>query len=39
MQIRTFDALMEQYERLVARPNPVNERFYNGCSAAISIRC
>ncbi len=30
MQIRTFDALMEQYERLVARPNPVNERFYNG---------
>ena len=30
MQIRSFDALMEQYERLISRPNPVNEHFYNG---------
>ena len=30
MQSRSFASLMEQYERLIARPNPVNERFYNG---------
>ena len=30
MQPRSFSSLMEAYERLVARPNPVNERFYNG---------
>ena len=30
MQKRTFDSLMEGYERLLARPNPVSERFYNG---------
>lgn len=30
MQTRTFASLMEQYERLIVRPNPVNERFYNG---------
>ena len=30
MQKRTFSSLMESYERLIARPNPVNERFYNG---------
>lgn len=27
---RSFSSLMESYERLVARNNPVNERFYNG---------
>ena len=30
MQPRSFSSLMEAYERLVARPNPVNEQFYNG---------
>ncbi len=30
MQTRTFSSLMEEYERLIARPNPVNEAFYNG---------
>ncbi len=30
MQSRTFSSLMESYERVIARPNPVNERFYNG---------
>ena len=30
MQARSFASLMEQYERLIARPNPVNERYYNG---------
>ncbi|MBQ7844690.1 MAG: glycosidase [Clostridia bacterium] len=30
MQPRSFSSLMEAYERLIARPNPVNEHFYNG---------
>ena len=30
MLIRSFDSLMESYERLLARPNPVDEHFYNG---------
>ena len=30
MQKRTFSSLMESYERLLNRPNPVSERFYNG---------
>ena len=30
MESRSFASLMESYERLIARPNPVNERFYNG---------
>lgn len=30
MQTRSFASLMEDYERLVNRPNPVNEHFYNG---------
>ncbi len=30
MQSRTFSSLMESYERVIARPNPVNERYYNG---------
>ncbi len=30
MQKRTFPSLMENYERLIARPNPVSEHFYNG---------
>ena len=30
MQKRSFSSLMEAYERLVQRPNPVNEHFYNG---------
>ena len=30
MQKRTFSSLMEAYERLLNRPNPVSERFYNG---------
>ncbi len=30
MNSRSFASLMEQYERVIARPNPVNERFYNG---------
>ncbi len=33
MQIRSFSSLMEQYERLIARPNPVNDHFYNGLYA------
>lgn len=30
MQTRSFSSLMEQYERLITRPNPVNDHFYNG---------
>ena len=30
MQPRSFASLMEAYERVISRPNPVNERFYNG---------
>jgi len=30
MMIRSFDSLMESYERLLARPNPADEHFYNG---------
>lgn len=30
MKPRSFSSLMEAYERLIARPNPVNEHFYNG---------
>ena len=30
MRTRSFDSLMEAYERLLSRPNPVNEHFYNG---------
>ena len=30
MQIRSFSSLMESYERLIARPNPANDHFYNG---------
>ena len=30
MFIRSFDSLMENYERLLARPNPADEHFYNG---------
>lgn len=30
MQTRSFSSLMEAYERLIRRPNPVNEHFYNG---------
>ena len=30
MRSRGFDSLMEAYERVIARPNPVNEQFYNG---------
>lgn len=30
MEVRSYSSLMEEYERLVGRPNPVNERFYNG---------
>ncbi|MCR4884508.1 MAG: glycosidase [Clostridiales bacterium] len=30
MIIRKFDSLMEAYERVVSRPNPVDEHFYNG---------
>ena len=30
MRTRSFDSLMESYERLLARPNPVDEHFYNG---------
>ncbi len=30
MTVKTFDTLMAEYEALVARPNAVNERFYNG---------
>lgn len=30
MQPRSFSSLMEAYERLIARPNPLNEHFYNG---------
>ena len=28
--VRSFDSLMESYERLLARPNPADEHFYNG---------
>ena len=27
---RSFDSLMEAYERVISRPNPVDEHFYNG---------
>ena len=30
MYVRSFESIMEDYERLLARPNPVDERFYNG---------
>ncbi len=30
MKRRSFDSLMESYERLLARPNPADEHFYNG---------
>ena len=30
MRSRSFDSLMEAYERLLARPNPADEHFYNG---------
>ena len=30
MRARSFDSLMESYERLLARPNPADEHFYNG---------
>ncbi|MBQ3705157.1 MAG: glycosidase [Clostridia bacterium] len=33
MRTRSFDSLMESYERLLARPNPVDEHFYNGLYA------
>ena len=33
MKSRSFTSLMEDYERLIARPNPVNEHFYNGVFA------
>ena len=30
MRKRSFESLMEDYERLLNRPNPVDEHFYNG---------
>ena len=30
MIVRSFDSLMEAYERLLVRPNPADEHFYNG---------
>ena len=30
MQIKTFDGLMAEYEARIARPNAVDEHFYNG---------
>ena len=30
MKSRSFESLMEAYERVISRPNPVNEHFYNG---------
>ncbi len=30
MRTRSFDSLTEAYERLLSRPNPVDEHFYNG---------
>ena len=30
VRTRSFDSLMEAYERLLARPNPADEHFYNG---------
>ena len=33
MRSLSFASLMDAYERLVQRPNPVNERFYNGIYA------
>ena len=30
MQTRSFSSLMEAYERVINRPNPVSEHFYNG---------
>ena len=30
MRSRSFDSLMEAYERVLSRPNPADEHFYNG---------
>ena len=30
MRARSFESLMESWERLLARPNPADEHFYNG---------
>ena len=30
MRSRSFECLMESYERLLVRPNPADEHFYNG---------
>ena len=30
MRSRSFESLTEAYERLLSRPNPVDEHFYNG---------
>ena len=30
MRSRSFDSLMEFYERILSRPNPADEHFYNG---------
>ena len=30
MRSRSFESLMEAYERLLGRPNPADEHFYNG---------
>ena len=30
MKSRSFQSLMEAYERVISRPNPVDEHFYNG---------
>ena len=30
MRTRSFESLMEDYERLLERPNPADEHFYNG---------
>ena len=30
MRARSFESLMESYERLLVRPNPADEHFYNG---------
>ncbi len=33
MRTRSFESLMEDYERLLERPNPMDEHFYNGIFA------
>ena len=33
MKSRSFQSLMEAYERVISRPNPVDEHFYNGIFA------